>query len=126
MRRASSAVPAESNRETRRLTSRALRLLEENGLLVVVIGTLGAALLLLGPALLVSDSWLAFVAGREIATHGLPSHDAIAVLTHGTRWTDQQWLAQLAVYGEWALGGVRLAVIVNVGLVVLTFASAVV
>ena len=95
-------------------------------MLVVLLGLLGAALLLLGPALLVSDSWLGFVAGREIATHGLPSHDGIAVLTHGTRWTDQQWLAQLILYGEWALGGLRLAVIVNVGLVTLTFASAVV
>ena len=114
----SSAIPAES--------SRARRVLEENGLLVVVIGALGAALLLLGPALLVSDSWLALVAGREIAAHGLPSHDGIAVLTHGTRWTDQQWLAQLILYAEWALGGLRLAVIVNVGLVALTFASAVV
>ncbi len=114
----SSVVPAES--------SQVRRVLEENGLLVVLLGALGAALLLLGPALLVSDSWLGFVAGREIVTHGLPSHDGIAVLTHGTRWTDQQWLAQLILYGEWALGGLRLAVIVNVGLVTLTFASAVV
>ena len=104
----------------------ALRLLEENGPLVVLLASLGAALLLLGPALLVSDSWLAFVAGREIVDHGLPSHDAIAVFTHGTRWTDQQWLAQLILYGEWTLGGLRLAVIVNVGLVALTFTSAVI
>ncbi len=92
----------------------------------MLLGLLGAALLLLGPALLVSDSWLGFAAGREIATHGLPSQDGIAVLTHGTRWTDQQWLAQLILYGEWAFGGLRLAVIINVGLVTLTFASAVV
>ena len=109
----------------RRLRSRALVVVEENGLPVVLTALLGAALLLLAPALFVSDSWLALAAGREVAVHGLPTHDGIALLTQGRRWTDQQWLAQLILYGEWVLGGLRLAVIANVGLVVLTFASAI-
>lgn len=101
-----------------------LRILDENALLVVLVSTLGAALLLLSPNLLVADSWLTLVDGREIVRHGLPSHDAMTVLSHGVRWVDQQWLAQLVYYGTWAVGGVRLAVILNVVLVAAAFASA--
>jgi hypothetical protein len=46
-------------------------------------------------------------------------------MTHGRRWTDQQWLAQLILYVEWWLGGLRLAVLLNVGLVVGAVGSAV-
>jgi hypothetical protein len=45
------------------------------------------------------DTWLALVSGREIVTHGLPHHDSLTVFAHGRRWVDQQWLAQLAMYG---------------------------
>src|SRR6058998_945644 len=72
--------------------------LAENALLVTLVALLGALLLLVGPALLVQDSWLALVAGREIVQHGVPAHDSIVVMTHGARWVDQQWLAQLFFY----------------------------
>ncbi len=59
------------------------------------------------------DGWLALVAGRSIAQHGLPSHDSLTVMAHGRRWTDQQWLAQLGLYGIWRAGGIKLALLVH-------------
>jgi hypothetical protein len=59
------------------------------------------------PELLLQDGWLALVAGREIAAHGLPHTDELAILTKGEPWIDQQWLAQLTYYGLAALGGLK-------------------
>ncbi len=66
---------------------------------------------------LVVDGWMALVSGRWIVQHGLPSHDTLTLWTHGDRWTDQQWLAQLTLYGLWRLGGVKLALLVHALLV---------
>ena len=66
------------------------------------------------PQELVQDSWLTLVSGREIVQHGLPATDQLTVWTHGARWVDQQWLAQLAFYGLYALGGVRAAMLAHV------------
>ena len=121
------SAPASAQHATGRAAGRTWLqcLLAENASLIVLVAGLGALLLLVSPALLVADSWLALVSGREIVQHGLPSHDALVVLTHGTRWVDQQWLAQLFFYGAWALGGLRLAVILNVVLVVAAIGSGV-
>ena len=40
--------------------------------------------------------------------HGLPSHDEITVYGLGATWTDQQWLAQVFMYGVYSLGGFAL------------------
>src|SRR5919197_3803460 len=61
------------------------------------------------PGELLSDSWLVILGGREVVQHGLPHHDALAIWTHGREWVDQQWLAQLAFYGLYAVGGIKLA-----------------
>jgi hypothetical protein len=73
--------------------------LEVHGLTVAATA-LGAALLLVlaAAAGMVGDSWLGLVAGREVAQHGLPAHDRLAVVTFGRPWVDQQWLGQLALY----------------------------
>jgi hypothetical protein len=63
------------------------------------------------PRELLSDSWYAILGGREIVRHGLPGHDALAVWSHGKEWIDQQWLGQLALYGLYAAGGVKLALL---------------
>jgi hypothetical protein len=91
--------------------------LADNSLLVVLVAVLGGALLAVAPQLLVADSWMTLVAGREIAQHGLPSHEALTVMAQGHRWTDQQWLAQVVFYGADRLGGMRLAVFLDVALV---------
>ena len=67
--------------------------------------TLTAAL----PREVLSDTWFVILGGREVAHHGLPSHDALTVWAHGREWVDQQWLGQLFFYGLYALGGIKLA-----------------
>jgi hypothetical protein len=87
--------------------------LEENGLLVISLGAFAIVLLVTLRRGLGGDGWLALVAGRAIVQHGLPSHDALTVMARGRRWTDQQWLGQLALYGLWRLGGIKLAMLVH-------------
>ena len=105
-------------------TNRFIRALEENGLLVIVLGAFAIVLVLALRKELVVDGWLALVSGRWIAQHGLPSHDTLTVWTHGRRWTDQQWLAQLALYGLWRVGGIKLALLVHALLVTAGLAGA--
>jgi len=87
--------------------------LEEDGLLVVVLATFAIVLLVTLRRGLGGDGWLALVAGRSIVQHGLPSHDTLTVMAHGRRWPDQQWLAQLGLYGLWRVGGIKLALLVH-------------
>jgi len=94
-------------------SSRIGAVLEENGLLVIVLGAFAMVFVLALHKQLVVDGWLGLVSGRWIAQHGLPSHDTLMVWTHGRRWTDQQWLAQLTVYGLWRIGGIKLALLVH-------------
>lgn len=91
--------------------------LEENGLVVIVLGAFAIAFVLALRNDLVIDGWMALASGRWVAQHGLPTHDALTVWTHGRRWIDQQWLAQIALYGLWRLGGVKLALLVHALLV---------
>jgi hypothetical protein len=106
---ATAAEPAEAGRVS--------SFLEENGLVVIVLGAFAIVLVLALRKDLVIDGWMALASGRWIAQHGLPTHDALTVWTHGRRWVDQQWLAQLALYGLWRLGGVKLALLVHALLV---------
>jgi hypothetical protein len=87
--------------------------LEKDGLLVVVLAAFAIVLLVTLRRGLGGDAWLALLSGRWIAQHGLPSHDSLTVMTHGRRWTDQQWLAQLSLYGLWRAGGLKLALLVH-------------
>jgi hypothetical protein len=73
--------------------------LDKHGLTIAATALAAALLLILAAAAgMVGDSWLGLVAGREVAQHGLPAHDHLAVVTSGRRWVDQQWLGQLALY----------------------------
>jgi len=96
-----------------------------NAQLVPVVVLFGAFLLTLLPNELWSDSWLALAAGRDVAVHGLPSHDTLTVWAHGRLWVDQQWLAQLAFYGAYTLGGIRLALLLHALAATTAFAGAV-
>ena len=100
----------------RALPARLARSLEENGTLVIVVAAFGIAMLVALRHALVVDGWLALVSGREIARHGLPSHDMLTLWTHGRRWIDQQWLAQLLLYWLARAGGLKLALLVHAGL----------
>jgi hypothetical protein len=79
---------------------------------VVAIYVISLALSL--PRELFSDGWLAILGGHEVVHHGLPSHDALTIWTHGQQWVDQQWLGQLFFYGLYAAGGIKLALLGHV------------
>lgn len=95
---------------------RTLAWLEAQWLFVVVVVVLAIAGLATIPTHLAQDGWLALVGGRYVATHGVPSVDTLTVLSHGRPWIDQQWLAQLLLYGVDQVGGLFLYGVVSVGL----------
>lgn len=89
---------------------------EAHGLLVFVGFAYLAEQVALLRRLLTSDGWLTLLSGREIARHGLPSTDRLALLTHGRDWVDQQWLAQLLFYELHRAGGVPLVLVASLAL----------
>jgi hypothetical protein len=104
---------------TRTTTAWISRIAGEEFLLIVLYAAFGIVFLtVFPPTLLVADSWLTLVAGREVAEHGLPSRDELTVLGEGRMWTDQQWGAQLLAYGSHALGGHALLAVVTAAFVV--------
>ena len=106
-------------------TGRLRRIAEEEYILVVLLAGFALVFLLaFPPALLVNDSWLTLMAGREVIENGLPSHDALTIYGLGAIWTDQQWLAQVFMYGVYSLGGFALLSIVTCASVVGAFALA--
>jgi hypothetical protein len=86
-------------------------------LLLAVLGLVAVALVVLMPMTFLQDSWLALVAGRVLWHSGLPHHEVLTTYSAGSVWIDQQWVAQLAMYGLWRLGGLGLVGVVHVALV---------
>jgi hypothetical protein len=85
---------------------------------------LAVVLVSIGRQILVTDTWVGLVSGREIARHGLPRVEHLTVIAQGRDWVDQQWLAQLVMYGLDRVGGVGLTVAICVLAVVAAFAFA--
>ena len=101
------------------------RIAEEEYILIVLLAGFGLIFLLIfPPALVVNDSWLNLMAGREVVENGLPSRDEITVYGLGATWTDQQWLAQLFIYGVYSLGGFALLSLAAATFVVTAFSIA--
>ena len=85
------------------------RIAEEEHILVILLAGFGLIFLLIfPPALIVNDSWLNLMAGREVVENGLPSVDELTIYGLGSTWTDQQWVAQVFMYGVYSLGGFAL------------------
>src|SRR5262245_55950030 len=85
------------------------RIAEEEHILVVLLAGFGLIFLLIfPPALLVNDSWLNLMSGREVVENGLPKVDELTLYGLGSTWTDQQWGAQVFMYGVYSLGGFAL------------------
>ncbi len=104
---------------------RVRRIAEEEYILVVLLAGFGLIFLLIfPPALVVNDSWLNLIAGREVVENGLPSHDELTVYGLGATWTDQQWLAQVFMYGVYSLGGFALLSLATCLFVVSAFSIA--
>src|SRR5262245_48791887 len=101
--------PGPDREPARARRTRLRRIIEEEYILFVLLAGFGLIFLLVfPPALIVNDSWLNLVSGREVVHHGLPSHDELTVYGLGATWTDQQWLAQVLMYGVYSLGGFAL------------------
>jgi hypothetical protein len=80
--------------------------------LVVVLGAIG----IMGLARVPNAIDLAYhVKAGElmVAEHTLPRTDALAWTTAGRSWLDQNWGAQLVLYGIWRLGGFPLVAVLN-------------
>jgi hypothetical protein len=105
------AVPVAGSRARLRLER-----LGQDGLVLASFAVFAGALVLRLVGQLNADGWLALVAGRWIARHGLPHHDTLTVWSHGEAWVDQQWLAQLGFYGLYLLGGLALVVVAHAAL----------
>jgi hypothetical protein len=121
-RRPADTGPEHPTRDAPRRSGRIRRIAEEEYILVVLLAGFGLIFLLIfPPAILVNDSWLNLMAGREVVENGLPELDELTVYGLGSTWTDQQWLAQVFVYGVHALGGLALLSIATAASVVAAF-----
>jgi hypothetical protein len=116
------ARPSATRSLARRLVQPALLLLRREPFPVLFLAATVVALIYRLPTELAQDSWLSLVAGRAVA-HGLPHHDFLTALTYGRTWIDQQWLAQLCLYGLFVAGGIKLAMLIHVALIVLAVAA---
>ena len=101
------------------------RVLETSPFPILLVSLVGIVLLtVFGPSLVVGDTLLTLMAGREVVEHGLPSTETITLLGQGATWTDQQWLAQVVFYGAHEVAGMRAVVLLDVLLVLLALAFA--
>jgi hypothetical protein len=107
-------------------TAAVRRILESSPFPILLVSLVGIVLLsVFGPSLVVGDTWLTLMAGREVVENGLPSTETITILGDGATWTDQQWLAQVIFYGAHSLAGMRVVVLLDIVLVLLALAFAV-
>ena len=89
--------------------------------LIVVLGAIGLMALARVPSA-IDLAYHVKVGELMVAEGALPRTDALAWTTAGRPWLDQNWGAQLVLYGIWRLGGFPLVVVVNVLVAVATWA----
>ena len=105
--------------------SAAIAWLEAQSLFVAGVAVFAMVGLAKMPENLNQDGWLALVGGRYVAAHGIPSADTLTAMTHGGRWIDQQWLAQLVLYRIEQVGGLFLYGAVYVAVATAAFGMAI-
>jgi hypothetical protein len=88
--------------------------------LVVVLGAIGVMELIQLPSA-IDLAYHIKVGQLMVAEHALPRTDVLAWTTAGEPWLDQNWGAQLVLYGIWRLGGFPLLTVVNAALAVATW-----
>ncbi len=98
---------------------------EARALFIVAVGVVVVLSLAGIPSHFAQDGWLALIAGREIAVHGIPQHDLFTQMAYGVRWVDQQWLAQLLMYELERIGGMQLLTVLYVLITGAAFAGAI-
>ncbi len=96
------------------------RILETSPFPILLVCLVGVVLLsVFAPSIVVGDTWLTLMAGREVVENGLPHTEHLTVLGDGRTWTDQQWLAQVVFYAAHGLAGMRAVILLGIGLVLL-------
>ena len=101
------------------------RILETSPFPILLVCLVGIVLLsFFAPSIVVGDTWLTLMAGREVVDHGLPHTEHLTILADGRTWTDQQWLAQGAFYAAHGLAGMRAVILLGVALVLLALGLA--
>jgi hypothetical protein len=80
--------------------------------MVVVLGAIGVMGLARTPSA-IDLAYHVKVGELMVAEHALPRTDAFAWTTAGRPWLDQNWGAQLLLYGIWRVGGFPLVAVVN-------------
>jgi hypothetical protein len=116
-------TPHEPNVVERR--SRLGRILETSPFPILLVSLVGILLLTaFAPSIVVGDTWLTLMAGREVVDHGLPETETLTILGQGATWTDQQWLAQVVFYAAHELAGMRAVVLFGIVLVLLALSLA--
>ena len=101
------------------------RALETSPFPILLVCLVGIVLLsVFAPAIVVGDTWLTLMAGREVVENGLPHTEHLTVLGEGRTWTDQQWLAQVVFYAAHGLAGMRAVILLGVALVLLALGLA--
>jgi len=99
--------------------------LETSPFPILLVCLVGIVLLsVFAPSIVVGDTWLTLMAGREVVDHGLPHTEHLTVLGEGRTWTDQQWLAQVVFYAAHALAGMRAVILLGIALVLLALGLA--
>src|SRR5215217_2474436 len=79
---------------------------------VIVLGAIGVMELAQLPGA-VDLAYHLKVGQLMVAEHAVPRTDVLAWTTAGRPWLDQNWGAQLVLYGIWRLGGFPLLTVVN-------------
>ena len=101
------------------------RILDTSPFPILLVCLVGIVLLsVFAPSIVVGDTWLTLMAGREVVDHGLPHAEHLTLLGEGRTWTDQQWLAQVVFYAAHALAGMRAVILVGIALVLLALGLA--
>jgi hypothetical protein len=96
------------------------RALETSPFPILLVCLVGIVLLsVFAPAIVVGDTWLTLMAGREVVENGLPHTEHLTILGDGRTWTDQQWLAQVVFYAAHGLAGMRAVILLGIGFVLL-------
>ena len=101
------------------------RVLETSPFPILLVCLVGIVLLsVFAPAIVVGDTWLTLMAGREVVENGLPHTEHLTVLGEGRTWTDQQWLAQVVFYAAHGLAGMRAVILLGIAFVLLALGLA--
>jgi hypothetical protein len=91
---------------------------------VAPVAALAGLMAAIATTMIVQDSWSSLVVGREIAEHGLPSLEHLTAIPSGRAWVDQQWLAQIVMYGASSAGGLGGLLALHIALIAAAFGFA--